>query len=144
MKKLIVLTVSLGLFAPSNTFAQSADGPTCNIDDAELLKRLEACSPAKKVIKNKRPRKKRKRKPHICKCPAGPQGQVGPEGPRGPEGTRGPSGEQGLIGPTGPEGPAGQKGRLGEAGRDSTNLNLGLGVIGMAYGPGDNRDGVWG
>lgn len=144
MKRYVLLVAAMAVMAagrPAN--AQTAgDGPVCTPQTEELKKQLEACDPPKPAPKARKKKRKAKPKPPpACSCPAGPQGPAGSAGPQGPRGPEGPQGSEGPLGPAGPEGP---KGDRGEPGRDVTQFAVGVGMTGMAFGPGDGVEEAWG
>lgn len=135
----IVCGISASFALSGSALAQQVDdeGQTCNLEDAELLKRLEDCRPKPKPKKRKR-RKRKVRKPP----PPGPQGEKGDVGNQGPEGPSGPEGSSGTSGPEGPQGPVGMQGLRGT--HADSDFNFGIGTAGMAFGPGDGVDNAWG
>jgi hypothetical protein len=115
-----------------------ADGESsaqvCTPEDKDLLERLKECQP-----KPPPKRKVKRRKPQPP--PPGPKGDPGDAGPPGPKGDPGDPGPAGPPGPRGDEGPPGPLGPRGPAGEDTTQLNIGLGVIGTVFWP--QHDYAW-
>lgn len=137
MKRYIIafgISASFLLPGIANADQETAEGQTCDLADQELLKRLEDCKPKPK----KRKRRKRKRVPPT----PGPQGEKGDVGEPGAEGPAGPEGPEGPLGPRGPQGQTGEQGLKGDDG--NSGFNFGLGMAGMAFGPGDGVDNAWG